>query len=295
MRIYLLLLLVVLSGCNSGIDTSLNETFKDYSKIDNELQNITFDENETIVVDVKDTTREDLVIGSFNIEVFGVTKMSNPKVKDALVEIINDYDIIAIQEIRDKSGTAFRELMDALPEYDYVISDRLGRTSSKEQYAFIFKRVNVTKAQVYPDDSDRFEREPYMAFIEVADFDFVLIQVHTKPDDAQYEIRALQSVVEYAKSVYQDKDIFIVGDLNADCSYFDGGELKDYYWWIDEDEDTTTSQTDCAYDRIISLYKYSKDFVYGCGVDRIDEDEATNIELLQAISNHFPVECKINI
>lgn len=282
-------LVLLLTGCGVDFDTEINETFKDYSKIDNELENITLDSNNTIVMDVKDTTREDLVIGSFNVQVFGVTKMENPKVKSALINIIDDYDIIAIQEIRDKSGTAFRELMEGLPDYDYVISDRLGRTSSKEQYAFIYKGVNVSKPEVYPDDADIFEREPYMVFVEVSDFDCVLIQVHIKPDDAQYEIRALESVVEYAKEVYQDKDIFIVGDLNGDCVYYDGGELKDYYWLIDDEEDTTTGNTDCAYDRIISVYRYPDTFIKEVGVDRIDEDEATNPELLEAISDHFPI------
>lgn len=294
--VFLLILVLFLTSCTEvDWNEGLNETFKDYRQ-PSELDDINIT-NGTIQVEVEDTIAEDVVFGSWNIQVFGVTKMSNEKVKQTIVDVIDDYDIIAIQEIRDKSGTAFRELMQELPEYDYVISERLGRTSSKEEYAFIYKpsRMNVSRAEVYPDDLDVFEREPYLVFVEMPNFDCVLIQTHIKPDDAQYEIRALQSVVEYAKEVYQDKDIFILGDLNGDCVYYDGGELKDYAWLITDDEDTTTGNTDCAYDRIISVYRYSDEFIYDCGVDRIDEEEATSKELLEATSDHFPISCTIRI
>lgn len=290
------MMVLFLTSCTEvDWDEGLNETFKDYRQ-PSELEQINIT-NGTIEVKVKDTPQADLVVGSWNIEIFGQTKMSNDKVKATIVDVIDDYDIIAIQEIRDKSGTAFRELMQELPEYDYVISDRLGRTSSKEEYAYIYKksRMNVSKAEVYPDDNDVFEREPYMIFVEITDFDFVLIQVHTKPDDAQYEIRALKDVVEYAKVVYQDADIFIIGDLNSANPYYDGGELKEYHWLISDDEDTTTGSSEKAYDRILSVYKYSDEFIYDCGTDRIDEDEATNNELLEATSDHYPVLCNFRI
>ena len=50
-----------------------------------------------------------------------------------------------------------------------------------------------------------------------------------------------------------------MGDFNADCSYANAAELapKRFYWdplfkWlIDWEADTTTSSTDCAYDRCL--------------------------------------------
>ena len=51
-----------------------------------------------------------------------------------------------IQEIRDKEQTAFPELVKEVnaglspsEQYDFVQSPRTGRTSSKEQYGYIFK------------------------------------------------------------------------------------------------------------------------------------------------------------
>ena len=53
----------------------------------------------------------------------------------------------------------------------------------------------------------------------------------------------------------------ILGDLNADCSYvrkkdWKNIELKNssrHTWLIDDDEDTTATKTDCAYDRFINI------------------------------------------
>ena len=62
---------------------------------------------------------------------------------EVLASIIFQFDIVAIQEIRDKSGKAIKDLevaVDDLGEnYDFLIGPRchprLGRSNSKEQYA----------------------------------------------------------------------------------------------------------------------------------------------------------------
>ena len=85
---------------------------------------------------------ENLRIGTFNIQIFGISKASKPEVMDVLTRIIRTYDIIAIQEIRDASQTALPTLVDTVnadgSQYDYVVSERLGRTTSKEQYDYIY-------------------------------------------------------------------------------------------------------------------------------------------------------------
>lgn len=59
-------------------------------------------------------------------------------------QITNRYDIVLIQEIRDSSETAIYELLSACNDansdpFRMVISDRLGRTSYVEQYAFFYR------------------------------------------------------------------------------------------------------------------------------------------------------------
>jgi len=93
------------------------------------------------------SSNETLRIGAFNIQVFGISKASKPEVIDVLADIIRTYDIIAIQEIRDASQTALPALVGLVntdgSQYDYVVSERLGRTTSKEQYAYIFNTQTI--------------------------------------------------------------------------------------------------------------------------------------------------------
>ena len=55
-----------------------------------------------------------LRFSAFNIQVFGTTKASKPDVMDVLGKIIRNYDVVAIQEIRDKSQTALPALVDTV-------------------------------------------------------------------------------------------------------------------------------------------------------------------------------------
>lgn len=76
---------------------------------------------------------------------------------DILADIVRTYDVVAIQEIRDSSQTALPELVDLVnsdgSQYDYVVSERLGRTTSKEQYAYVYNSntVSVSNAYTYPE------------------------------------------------------------------------------------------------------------------------------------------------
>jgi hypothetical protein len=90
---------------------------------------------------------ETLTIASFNIQVFGQTKAGKSEVMDILAEIIRSFDIVAIQEIRDAAETAILALRDQVNSdgstYAVVTGPRVGRTSSKEQYAFMYDTQTI--------------------------------------------------------------------------------------------------------------------------------------------------------
>lgn len=80
----------------------------------------------------------------------GPTKVSRPEFLEGVVQILADYDIVMVQEIRDSSegNAVFQEVMDALNnyvsssgvKYDFIISPRQGSTSrSMEQSAFLYR------------------------------------------------------------------------------------------------------------------------------------------------------------
>ncbi|XP_041371591.1 deoxyribonuclease-1-like [Gigantopelta aegis] len=114
-----------------------------------------------------------LRISAFNIQVFGRSKLKNKGVTDIITKILHRYDIILIQEIRDSKETSLDSLLKTLnriePDdpFKAEVSERLGRTNSKEQYGFLYRPSRVSVADVYQyddgkdDGTDAFEREPF--------------------------------------------------------------------------------------------------------------------------------------
>src|SRR5262249_48061864 len=106
---------------------------------------------------------ETIRVATFNIQVFGEAKLNDPEAVRTIVAILKNFDLIAIQEVRAVSQDVVPQLVvllnaDGKFHYDYAIGPRLGRTSSKEQYAFIFDQasIEIDRNQLYTvDDPDR--------------------------------------------------------------------------------------------------------------------------------------------
>ena len=60
--------------------------------------------------------------------------------------------------------------------------------------------VTPGASYTYKDPSDVFHREPFIAHFQAGDFTFVLINIHTDPDEATEEINALTEVVADARA-----------------------------------------------------------------------------------------------
>lgn len=240
-------------------------------------------------IEIEDIDENHYIIGAWNIKVFGVSKASNEYLMPVISDIIDDYDIIFLQEIRDKTGTVENEL-DLIEGYDYKISERLGRSSSKEQYVYMYsERVGIGEDILYEDVNDDFEREPYIMEFIIDDYEFVIIGIHAKPSDCTEEIKALNEVVEWTRVEFDNDNIFIMGDLNFDKPYCDERAklLPEFNKLIKNDFDTNVASSEKTYDRIFALQDNPK--LFGVGVDDLTEEVGDDRELLEAVSDHFPV------
>ena len=248
---------------------------------------------------------ETIKVASFNIQVFGTAKVSDPFVMDILARTIAEFDIVAIQEIRDISETAIIDLENAVDslgsDYDVILGPRLGRTKMKEQYAFIFRTSKIHYAESYTYDdsvSDLFHREPFIGSFSMVDgnFDFVLVTIHTDPDEAAEEIDSLPLVMEDAKAHFPgEQDIILLGDLNADGTYFDEDDMSvplrnDFYiWLITNDMDTNVATSSCTYDRILITEDFDPNYTISAGVFRFDQVFSLTDTEAQDVSDHYPV------
>ena len=282
-----------------------------YVMIDNR---IIMDENFT----VEELDRTEVArVASFNIKVFGDTKMSNQTVVAELVELFQDYDLVAVQEIKDIDEEVPYLFLDELNhvegqenltnqslEWGMVLSQRSGLQdddkNSQEQYAFYYKPTVFTSLDngtLYDDSTnDSFQREPFLATFMLLDTngnetgtDIVFVNIHTKPTLAVEEMGALGDVLSWAEVNYSaDDDYVILGDFNGDCSYASYNELVDlsiasenYTWLIPDDADTTVGNSRCAYDRIVTSSQLDGRLTGKWGIDETVSSGA--------VSDHKPI------
>lgn len=235
---------------------------------------------------------------AFNLQVFGLSKAKNDTLIDRYADIINDYEITFASEIRDESGEAASKLCASslLANYSCYISSRAGLSNSKEQYLIIYNRVNdvklvgVTDFNIFDNGlyARQMQRPPLEAWFEINGKNFTFITEHTSPSNVSSDLKILQNITDYYNHINAPKAI-ILGDLNADCDYFDHNSsfLLDGLWtWVIPDTaDTTTGASDCAYDRIIANYGAEQHIITsGVRVEGIDG----------SLSDHYPVWVKLS-
>ncbi|KAI4798113.1 hypothetical protein KUCAC02_022278 [Chaenocephalus aceratus] len=227
-----------------------------------------------------------LLIGAFNIQCFGTRKSQNKEVMDIITQIVLRYDIILIQEVRDKDGTVTQRLMDLVNQH---------------------QTVSVNGSFQY-DEGKRgdFSRPPFVvqfSSTQTAVTDFVLIPIHTSPSTAVEELKALVDVVKEAKRKWQNNNIMALGDFNAGSNYvpmykrptiplFD---LNVFHWLIGNYVDTTVSGSIQAYDRIVvtdDMYKGMSP--RSAGIFDFTNQYALTLDEAKAVSDHFPVEVELS-
>jgi endonuclease/exonuclease/phosphatase family metal-dependent hydrolase len=249
-------------------------------------------------------------IASFNIQVFGDAKASKPYVMQTLALVVRNFQIVAVQEIRTQSDYLLdgflRDYVNAAGVnaggnryYDYVIGPRLGRSNSKEQYAFIYdtSSVEINRQGIYTvnDPQDLLHREPLVALFRVRGpapheaFTFVLVNIHTDPDETSEELGTLADVYHAVRQASGgEDDIIILGDLNVDDRHLGRlGQISGVKPIVSR-VFTNTRQTD-LYDNFVLHQPSTTEFTGRWGI--FDYPKYFNLTLDQAlqVSDHLPI------
>ena len=239
-------------------------------------------------------------IASFNIQVFGQAKLNQADVMEKLAQIVRQFDVVAIQEIRSKEQNvlpAFLEFINADgARYDYVIGPRQGRTVSKEQYAYVYNAATLElvpdSVYVVPDPEDLLHRPPLVAGFRVRGppnpFTFTLINIHTDPDEADLEVDALADV--YLSVMQQpgaDDDVILLGDLNvSDQKLGRLSEIPGMMWAIAGQP--TNTRLNKTYDNLL-WHRQTAEFTGRSGVFNLMDELGITMDQALAVSDHMPV------
>jgi len=176
---------------------------------------------------------ETLNIATWNIRELGRKRRSDAAIH-YIAEIIGQFDLVSIVELRDDLTDLGRILEILGPYWRAVYSDmipdaggnreRLGFVYDKRAVAFtgLAAAANPPRQRVGSEYVPEFTwwRMPYMASFASGNFDFVVITAHVRwgarAAERETELASLASWIELKrrqKSV-EDKDLIVMGDFN---------------------------------------------------------------------------------
>jgi endonuclease/exonuclease/phosphatase family metal-dependent hydrolase len=249
-------------------------------------------------------------IASFNIQVFGQAKLNKPAVMNVLAEVVRRFDVVAIQEIRSLDDTLLPNFLAMINaggrKYDFVVGKREGRTSSKEQYAFIFDTASleVDRTAVYTvgDPDALFQRSPLVAWFRVRGpaedqaFTFKLVNVHTDPDkaDLERELGYLDDVLHAVRREgaadpgADEDDVILLGDFNTDDRHLGPLGKESNITWAIAGTPTNVRGTK-QYDNIIFKRWTTTEFTGKSGVLELQSEFKLTPEQALEVSDHQPV------
>lgn len=246
--------------------------------------------------------RDEISVATWNIQVFGQSKMSKPDVMEIIVDVVRRFDVIAIQELRSKDQSIIEEFLKLVNrdgyEYGIVVGPRLGRTSSKEQYLYLYdtNRIELLDNSVYTvdDPHDLLHREPLVASFRVIGansgnpWTFTLVNIHTDPDEVKTEVNVLDDVLRIVRQTDAEDDIILLGDLNADVKKL--GDLADIpnMMWTVSGQPTNTRGTK-SYDNILFSGTSTREFTGHSGIVDLETEYALSRDKALDVSDHLPV------
>ena len=260
-------------------------------------------------------------IATYNIQKFGDAKAADTNVMQVLATIVSSFDLVAIQEVLSPKAMPTARLVDLINRsggrYDATLSPPIGRTSHKEQYAFVW---DTTRIRMIPDSSyvvndnpndDRMHREPMVASFETRvsatqgrqPFRFTIINAHTDPDEVSAraknnELDVLDDVFvrvrEYEYSTHREEDFLLVGDLNVDVAQLSElGQIPGIVS-LAGNQPTNTAGTK-NYDHILIDQNTTTEFTGRAGVINYVKDFGLTPEQAATVSDHCPVWAEFSI
>jgi endonuclease/exonuclease/phosphatase family metal-dependent hydrolase len=250
-------------------------------------------------------------VATWNIQTFGEAKLQDPLAMNVIVEVLRNFDVIAIQEVRAQSQEVVPQLVAMLNaggqhHYDYVIGPRLGRSSSKEQYAFVFDQasIEVDRYQLYTvnDPDDLLHREPLVGWFRARAatpeqaFTFSLANVHTDPDEVDRELDVLDDVFFVVRDDQRrEDDVILLGDFNVnDKNLRQLGQIDGLTWIVTGNTPTNTRGT-AQYDNIFFHRTATPEFTGRGGVLDFMRDFNLSLDQALQVSDHLPVWAEFSV
>ncbi|MCJ7801402.1 MAG: hypothetical protein MUP82_03485, partial [Candidatus Marinimicrobia bacterium] len=177
---------------------------------------------------------KNLIVGSWNIKEFGHTSQRLPEAYFYIAEILNRYDLVAIQEIKSQL-TDLNIIVRLLgKDWAYMVNDITeGDKGNSERSAYLFNKKRVELSGVAGEivlwneltansDIKQLKRTPYITGFKAKWKQFSMINVHLHPgddvDDIAYRNKEVELRLAAIGKILSDKrlwndNLIMVGDM----------------------------------------------------------------------------------
>ena len=200
-----------------------------------------------------------LLVASWNLKDFGSTKQKLEESFFYIAEIINSFDLVAIQEL-NANLSYFKKLIRLLGDnWGYMINDVTeGDAGNDERSAYLYNKNRVDlgglagevvlwKDLTGNDSLQQLKRTPFMTGFKTGWKTFAIINLHLHPGNNDDDIELRKKEVAYLLEALKEKkdkkrlwteNLIIIGDMNL------------YY---DDDDETVALFNNANYREVESL------------------------------------------
>lgn len=263
---------------------------------------------------------ESILVASWNIREFGKKKRT-PLALHLIAEIIGQFDLISIVELRENLDDLSTVLKYLGPYWSVVYSDVTEDYGNNwERLAFVYDKRAVqfsglAGSGIPPREKvndeyvsyESFWRAPYSAAFSAGSFDFVAITAHLRWGDSQAarlkEIQRFANWVDFKlrRNDAVDADVIVFGDFNTETPAMHEALLAKGFRMPSAlvDIKTTLAQKQ-HYDHILHNPEFTKSFSDEGGVCKLFSAAdaqwfgVTAQQLTYELSDHFPIWAKVS-
>jgi endonuclease/exonuclease/phosphatase family metal-dependent hydrolase len=269
-------------------------------------------------------------LATWNIREFG-KKLRSQAAIHYIAEVLGQFDLIAVVELRDNVRDLKRVLDILGPYWHAVYSDAVHDSGgNRERVAYIFDKRQVafnglasaafgkrTKHATEWLPELQWWRPPYMASFKSGNFDFVVLTTHIRWGSSEAgRIGELKGVADWVEAkakllkkgrhAWDEPDIFVMGDFNVPSRSSplfktltsSGLQIPSA---LAKDEFGSNLEKNKRYDQILHLPHYPRNFTGAGGVLDFYGDDHTalfpslsKLEFTFQMSDHLPLWIQVN-
>ena len=268
---------------------------------------------------------ESITLATWNIREFGRKNRTDAAIH-YIAEILGQFDLICIVELRDDLTDLGRVLTILGPYWRAVYSDMIPDAGgNRERIAYIYDKRAVTftgfAAEASPPRIKEgteyltkisWWRSPYLASFRAGNFDFVVITAHIRwGDSLAARKKEIETVAEWIdikrqERTTEDKDLLVVGDFNIPSLDDDlflavtsrGLQVPESLRKL---EFGTSLSRDKRYDQILHYPIYPENFTDAGGILDFYQGDSkplfpgmSKTDFTYQISDHLPLWIRIN-